>query len=173
MIIIDADDFHEGNAKLDILEALHYETGMVFNLFTVVGLCTPEFFIRVKQIPYIDMIPHGWLHPTPRECQWWTYREAREYLEKIEPFGLTKGFKAPGWQISDGTYSALLERGYWVADQHYNDGRRPKELKVFFHRDEHHFHIGHMGGHNANEIELHTDRLLQLKDDFKFIKDIL
>jgi hypothetical protein len=170
-IVIDADDFHEGNAKLDVLERLHGETGMKFNLFTVIGLCSLPFIRKVQQIPYINMIPHGWLHPTPRECEKWTYTESFNYLWKINDLGLTHGFKAPGWQISDGMYRALVDFKYWVADQHYNDNRRPQELPVFFHRDEHHFHIGHMGGHNANEIELHIDRLLQMKGEFGFIKD--
>jgi hypothetical protein len=174
MIIIDADDFHEGNAKLDVLEALHYETGMKFNLFTVVGLCSDAFIKKVKAIDYIDMIPHGWLHPTPRECEKWTYNEAFQYLFRIDYLKLTRGFKAPGWQISAGTYRALLDFGYWVADQHYNDTRRPPELPVFFHKDEHHFHIGHMGGHNDNEISYHLPRLLQMKgEEFGFIKDVL
>jgi len=172
-IIIDADDFHEGNAKLDVLEALHLKTGMVFNLFTVVGLCSLPFIRKVQQIPYIDMIPHGWLHPTPRECEKWTFTESFNYLWKINELGLTKGFKAPGWQISDGMYRALMDFGYWVADQHYNDNRRPAELPVYFCNPDHHFHIGHMGGHNSNEIELHIERLLEMKGEFGFIKDVV
>jgi hypothetical protein len=70
-------------------------------------------------------------------------------------------------------YQALMDFQYWVADQHYNDERRPPELPVFFHRDEHHFHIGHMGGHNPNEIELHLDRLMQIKGEFEFIKNVV
>ena len=38
---------------------------------------------------------------------------------------------SPGWQISNGCYEALLEKGYWVADHVYNDDRRPKELPVY------------------------------------------
>ena len=172
-MIIHADDFHEANAPLDLLAHLHNETEMKFNLFTIPGLCSRAFIEKVKAIDYIDMIPHGWLHPTPRECEKWTYNESFSYLWKINDLGLTKGFKAPGWQISDGMYRALLDFGYWVADQHYNDHRRPPELPVFFHTDAHHFHIGHMGGHNANEITLHIPRLLQMKGNFGFIKDII
>lgn len=174
MVIIDADDFHEGNSKLDVLERLHGETGMKFNLFTVVGLCSVTFIRKIQKIEWIDMIPHGWMHPTPRECEKWTYQECFNYLWKINEYGLTKGFKAPGWQISDGMYRALMDFNYWVADQHYNDHRRPPELPVFFTHDQHHFHIGHMGGHNANEIELHTERILKMKgEEFGFIKDTI
>ena len=90
--------------------------------------------------------------------------------------GMTKGFKAPGWQISDGMYQALLEEGYWVADQSYNNERRPKELKAYIldSGNKIHGHIGHMGGHNENEIEYLLDTILALKEkDFAFIKDVI
>ena len=173
IICIDADDFHEGNHKLDLLERLHDNTGMVFNLFTIPGLCSQHFIREVKKIPWIDMIPHGLHHPNSRECQFWTYPLCVEYIDNLESLRITHGFKAPGWQISDGMYKALKERHYWVADQHYNDHRRPEGLKVFYCNPDHHFHIGHTGGHNPNEIELHIDRLLSMRGEFKFIKDII
>jgi hypothetical protein len=173
MIVIDADDFCESNHKLDVLYQIHETTGALFNLFTIPGLCSLKFIEGIKKYNWIDMIPHGWFHPHPRECQNWTVEYCRHYLKHIEPLGLTKGFKAPGWQIPDGMYTALLEFGYWVADAPYNDWRRPAELPVFKCNADHHFHIGHMGGHNANEIELHIDRLLKIKGDFKFIKEVL
>jgi hypothetical protein len=173
IICIDADDFHEGNHKLPVLEKLHANTGMLFTLFVIPGLCSSSFISEVKKIPWIDLVPHGWLHPTSRECEKWTYLKSKTYLECMDFMGLTKGFRAPGWQISSGMYQALLEHGYWVSDQHYNDDRRPPLLKVFHHRDEHHFHIGHTGGFNQNEIEIHLERLMDLKGDFRFIKDIV
>jgi len=173
MIIIDADDFHEGNHKLDILEMIHKKTGMLFNLFTIPGLCSEPFIREVQKIPWIDMIPHGWMHPTSRECQFWGYYACTQYLDKIAHLGLTKGWKAPGWQISRDMYVALMDRGYWVADHPENNDRRPKELRAYIFKPEHHFHIGHMGGHNPNEIELHLDRLMAMKGEFGFIKDIL
>lgn len=172
-ICIDADDFCESNHKLEVLERLHDATGMVFTLFTIAGMCSPGWIEKMKQVAWIDMVPHGWKHYSPRECEHWDYKESIQYLDRIEPLGLTKGFKAPGWQISDGMYVALSERGYWVADQHYNDHRRADGLKVFYCNPDHHFHIGHMGGFNENEIELHMERLMNLQGDFRFIKDIL
>jgi len=173
MIIIDADDFHEGNHKLPLLESLHKENGMVFNLFTIPGLCSQHFIREVQKIPWIDMIPHGWKHNTSREFQWCSYPEMLEYLDNIEHLKLTRGWKAPGWQISDASYRALLDRKYWVADHPENNHRRPKDLPAFLCNPEHHFHIGHMGGHNINEIELHLERLMEMRGEFKFIKDII
>lgn len=174
MKTITIDDFHENNNKLWLLNEIHQKTGAFFNLFTIPGLCGKEFLESVKLIGWIDMIPHGWEHPHPRECQTWSYDQSARYLEMIEPLGLTKGFKAPGWQISDGMYTALMERGYWVADQHYNDSRRPPELKVHFHEPDFHFHVGHMGGWNKNEISLHKERLIGYgKLDYMLIKNII
>ena len=173
IICIDADDFYEFNNKLWLFDQLHRYNGMVFTLFTIPGLCTRKFIDEVKEIPYIDMVPHGWMHPHSRECEKWSYEDSIVYLDHIESLGLTKGFKAPGWQISDGTYRALLERGYWVADQHYNTLRRPPELKVHFPGYGKHFHVGHMGGYNENEIEMHLPALKQMTGFFRFIKDVI
>lgn len=175
--IVDFDDFCSVNSRLKILESIKKEVpSFKVNLFTIPGLCSEEFLFLVKNVDWIDMIPHGWLHPTPRECENWTYEEGKEYMHKIAPLNLTKGFKAPGWQISDGMYQALLEEGYWVADQAYNNDRRPKELKAYIldSGNKIHGHIGHMGGHNTNEIEYLKETILALKGkEFAFIKDIL
>lgn len=174
--IVDADDFCEGNDRLQELMLIKNQVpDFKITLFTIPGLCSKEFLDQVKQIEWIDMVPHGWLHPDPLEAQNWSYEESTAYLDKVEPLGLTKGFKAPGWQISDGMYQALLERGYWVADKDYNNDRRPKELKHYLldDRNKLHFHIGHMGGHNPNEIGDFVHELSRLKGKFQFIKDTL
>lgn len=171
---ITIDDFHETNHKLDLLFALHDKRPeFKFNLFTIPGLCSIHFIEFIKRFDWIDMIPHGYLHPDPRECQYWNYEKSMDYLKNISELNLTKGFKAPGWQISDGMYKALLEEGYWVADQHYNDERKPKELRVHHLNNNCHFHIGHMGGYNPNEIELCINHILKLEGEFNLIKDIL
>lgn len=174
--VVDADDFCENNHGL---QDLMFIKGQVPNfkitLFTIPGLCSKKFINKIKKLDWIDMVPHGWLHPDPYECLNWTYEESKAYLEKIEPLGLTKGFKAPGWQISDGMYKALKEKGYWVADQYYNDHRRPKmhhynlEHESYYRK---HYHIGHLGGQNANAIRDRIQELTSLEGEFTFIKDL-
>lgn len=171
-VIITVDDFCETNHKIDLLTRIHDATGMVFNLFTIPGLCSREFIEKAKLIDWIDMIPHGWTHPTSRECQDWGREKCEWYISLIEPMGLTKGFKAPGWQISTAMYETLNNHGYWVADQNYNDSRRPSTLKTHYPEAGKHFHIGHMGGYNRNEIELNINHVMGLKGGFGFIKDI-
>lgn len=124
-MIFDWDDWEDTNTRLDLLWKLK--------------ALNPNFKCTVFAIParttltppdWIELAVHGWEHPTPRECENWTYEQCIELLDKI-PSHWAKVFKAPGWQISDGCYKALLERGYIVADQPYNRDRRPVGLKVY------------------------------------------
>jgi len=169
---IDIDDFMEKNNGLDILYQIKAKVPNIkFNLFTIIGECSDNFIAEIKKIDWIDMIPHGWRHDTSRECENWNYRESLDYLERIDRYGLTKGFKAPGWQISDGMYRALMEKGYWVADQAYNNERRSKELKAYLldSPDKHHYHIKNVCGNGLGEC---FNEILNLKGDFKFIKEL-
>lgn len=177
MIVLDLDDFHESNNSLDRLFILKgLVPSLKVNLFTVPGLCSDGFLEAVRAVDWLDLIPHGYRHETSRECEKWTYSNSREYLEYVMHLGFTKGFKAPGWQISDGMYEALIEFGFWVADQNYNNRRRPAELRVYL-LDQPwkiHGHIGHMGGHNDNELQYLWSTLTILStEEFKFIKDIV
>src|SRR3954467_508440 len=94
-------------------------------LFAVPGLGTDEFWDSHPR--WIELAVHGWLHPDPYECAKWTVERMEKLLD--EPSvrkHFVNGFKAPGWQISDACYQVLDERGWWVADQHLEDGRRPE-----------------------------------------------
>lgn len=171
--IVDADDFHQKNNGFELFKHIRNTIpDFKINLFCVVGLCKKAFINDCKKMEWLDLIPHGWKHPGPLECLSWSYQESIKYLDKIESLGLTKGFKAPGWQISNGMYQALLERGYWVADQEYNNNRRHKELKTYIidKPNKYHYHIQNVCG---NGIEEKLDEILSLKGDFKFIKEII
>lgn len=172
-IFFDADDFSEENTGWELLRYIkRHIPDFRANLFTVLGKCSDDFIKDIKKIDWIDMIPHGWMHETPLECKEWSYNQSIEYLDRIACYNITKGFKAPGWQISDGMYQALLEKDYWVADQSYNDHRRPKELRAYIidSPNKHHFHIQNVCG---NGIEERLFEILKLEGNFKFIKDII
>src|SRR5207244_1624712 len=159
-LVVDADDFHLGNSGLDLLFTIKGAIpGFKITLFTIVGKCSQSFLLRIKALDWIDLVPHGLYHETPLECEKWTYEQSRDYLASIEHLGLTRGCKAPGWQISDGMYKALLERDYWVADQRYNDHRRPKGLRAYLlqERDgttpswKRHYHVQNACGNGLQE----------------------
>lgn len=149
-MIIDFDDFHETNHRLDLLSELHAANpAFRCTLFAVPALGTPAFWASVPD--WCELVVHGWLHPDPREAENWTYDQAIDVL-LAAPDGFVEGFKAPGWQISDGTYAALAELDWWVADQPYNDGRRPKGLRVHRLGDGDHWH-GHIQNVCGNGLE--------------------
>jgi len=173
-IIVDFDDFCDDNNRLDLLFQLK---GLIpnfkVNLFTIMGKSSESFLNAIKEISWIDMIPHGWTHNTPRECENWKYDAiCIPYLENIERYGLTRGFKAPGWIIPDDMYQALLEHGYWIADQEYNNDRRPSELKAYLLNKPGRIH-GHIQNVCDNGLEERFDYYASLRGNFKFIKEIM
>src|SRR3954468_11037628 len=119
--------------------------------FAVPGLGTDAYWESLPD--WIELAVHGWLHPHPREAENWTYQEASRVLD-AKPERFVEGFKAPGWQISDGTYEALLERGWWVADQRYNDHRRPSGLRIHCEGegDHVHTHVQNVCGNGLEEL---------------------
>lgn len=140
-MILDFDDFHEHNHRYDLLERLKQENpAFRCTLFAVPGLGSDAFWNDVPD--WCELAVHGWLHPDPREAENWTREETIDVLLSVHE-RFVKGFKAPGWQISNGTYEALIELGYWLADQPYNDGRRPEGLMVHRLGDGDHWH-GHI-----------------------------
>jgi hypothetical protein len=173
---LDLDDFCDDNNSLDLLVNLKKEIpSFKVNLFTIIGRCSNDFLTYVKtELPWADLIPHGFLHLTSRECEDWDFKKSISYLDYIKQFNLTAGFKAPGWMISDAMYLALYRERYFVADQIYNNKRRPMALKSYLldSPNKIHGHIGHMGGYNANELSLIIPEIMQHKDkEFGFIRD--
>ncbi len=180
-IIVDADDFCEANHDLGLIASLKSALPRFkMTLFAIPALCSAKFLEMVnRDYPYLELVPHGWSHPHPRECQHWDAETMNRYLDRVETLGWERGWKAPGWQISDESYLVLSERGYWLADQPYNRSRRPPGLRVYEvdSPNKIHAHIGHWnGGHNANALELIYEDVLRagLEDpDFRFISEVM
>lgn len=172
-IVFDLDDFHETNNHLPLLREL-YETipGFKVNLFTVLGRCSRDWIEGLKGLSeWADIIPHGWEPETNLECAEWSLDDGLRYLDKIEPYGLTHGFKAPGWQTSPGMYKALQKRGYWIAENHANKGKIPKGVK-FYMLDNSSVH-GHINQTCGNGLVEKWDYYKRLKGDFKFIREVV
>jgi hypothetical protein len=131
----DFDDFHEHDHKLNRLRQLK-EINPLFRctVFAVPGRGSDAFWESVPR--WIELAVHGWMHPDAHECERWTRVHMEELLDRdVVRRHFVNGFKAPGWQISDDCYRVLLERGWWVADQHLEDGRRPAGLRAYFYED--------------------------------------
>jgi hypothetical protein len=164
-LVLDLDDFCEENHSLDLLDALREEIGPPFraSLFTIPARCSLRWLDWIRSSrPWLELIPHGFFHATPRECENWSLDTMRSYLLGIEPMGLVRGFKAPGWLLNPGVYTALVENRYWIADKVENRARRPFFLPAY-ELDEPrkiHGHIGHLGGYNTNELSLIAPAIL-------------
>ncbi len=125
-MIVDFDDFTEADNRLDLLRELKkINPRFKCTVFAIPALGSEDFW---KSLPdWIELAVHGWRHPHPREAENWTYSEACFVLAYCQDI-FAHGFKAPGWQISDGTYHAAMNMGWWVADHWENDVKRPSGL---------------------------------------------
>jgi hypothetical protein len=131
----DFDDFCETNHKLERLHELK-ELNPAFRctVFAVPSLGSDQFWSSVPR--WIELAVHGWHHDTVYECLHWTRERMSGVLDSdIVRKHFVNGFKAPGWQISNDCYLELLDRGWWVADQHLEDHRRPVKLRTYLYED--------------------------------------
>lgn len=177
-MIFDVDDFNESNHRLDLLERL-YAINCRFRMtaFAVPAYCPAEF---VSSLPeWIELVPHGWHHggpdcPNPYEAANWTYQEAMDTLLAV-PEWFEEGWKSPGWQISDGTYQALDELGWWVADQHGNDARRPNTLRVHCagDGDHQHHHVQNVCGNGLEESWKTLLPLVAEAESFELVSEVV
>lgn len=138
----DFDDHHPGNDAMPaMLRLKEINPKFKVTLFAIPGKGDNKFWDSHPD--WVELAVHGWKHDSVFECaQWSKTRMLQAILTKPDRF--VDGFKAPGWQISDACYEALLEEGWWVADQHLEDGRRPAGLRTYFYED------GNWHGHVQN-----------------------
>jgi hypothetical protein len=177
-LLVDFDDFSLEHNRFDLLLRLK-DANPKFRctLFAIPGKGTDAFWDEVPE--WCELAVHGWLHPHSRECESWSYDRAVQMIE-TKPARFVRGFKAPGWQISDETYLALRDHGWWVADHWENEGRRPESLvchviKPDYRTNGDHWH-GHIPNVEGNGIEETFPELLErvkAADSFKFISEVV
>jgi hypothetical protein len=143
---------------------------------------------------WVDLAIHGLRHSDNYEASQWSQQEAEAALDWVEqtfPGVFVKGFKAPGWQISDGVYQALKQKGYWVADQGYNFERIPEGLKAYINKNDEFFsyegthesfwvaekawhgHVWNCCGNGIEETFEHVEQLVRTATEFKTINEVL
>lgn len=179
-MIVDFDDFHENNHRLDLLHQLHdANPAFCCTLFAVPGCGSDRFWSLVPD--WCELAVHGWFHPTPLEARNWTYEQAMDVLLSA-PVGFVDGFKAPGWQISDGTYLALMELGWWCADHPENNHRRPEALSSYVlpdgaasgtHPECWHGHIQNVCGNGLEETFPKLLEFVKNAIDFQFVSEVV
>lgn len=187
MIIFDADDFGadhiisdmcQSHDCRDVLNAFH-DANPAFKatLFAIPYEMTPELLDwAVANSEWIELAQHGITHSSNYECQKMEWEEIVDWSFKA-PYmnkAFVKGFKAPGWQISDQIYQGLLDNGWWVADQAYNDERRPKDLPVYKIGDNsmHHHTWNCVGNGVYEQFDYIMDRIKD-ETEFKFVSEMV
>ena len=188
MIIVDIDDFgcnHEISDQCqshdcrDVLEKFkEANPNFKATLFTIPGEMTPELYNwAAENSSWIELAWHGFYHSSNYECEKMSYEEFGNLLASFSlPYGMAyvRGFKAPGWQISDGIYKWLLEHDWWVADQDYNDNRRPEGLRTYkIGENSMHHHTWNCVGNGVYEqFDYIMDRIKDEKE-FQFVSEVV
>lgn len=199
-MVFDSDDFGANHVISDMcqshdcrdkLDELHYfNPNFKATLFTIPGEMTPELleWCRANE-GWIELAVHGFYHASNYECEKMSYDEFDAYMrgyalqDIIEKY-FVKGFKAPGWQISDGAYQWLNEHDWWVADQGYNDHRRPEGLKAYVNHggvfmvgeeviEAIHTHTWNCVGNGVYELSDQIKQQIKNVPEFKFVSEVL
>lgn len=205
MIVFDSDDFGcnhvisdmcQSHDCRDALDRLHnFNPNFKATLFTIPGELTPEMAMWCHANKgWIELAVHGFYHTSNYECEKMTYEEFDTQMDLFK--GMTeglfvKGFKAPGWQISDDIYKWLGDHDWWVADQDYNTPRRPLDMKSYINRNNTfyahkgttdqdwteingvHTHTWNCVGNGIYELEEDIKSQIANETEFKFISEVL
>ena len=170
-MICDWDDHCQLNDAMPwMLELKKLRPDFKATLFSVPALGTPEFWDDTPD--WIELAMHGWVHPTPREAEHWSYDQSIDVLLS-KPARFVEGWKSPGWLTSPGMYQALEDLGWWIADQHLADDIRPSGLPVYLWEDGDNWH-GHVQNLGTNGLEETWDtvrRLVVEADEFRFASE--
>lgn len=201
-MVFDFDDFGVNHVISDLcqshdcrdkLDELHYANpNFRVTLFTIPGELTAEMAHWCKaNESWVELAVHGFYHGSNYECAEMTYEQFDEHMRFFQPMiddYFVKVFKAPGWQISDDCYRWLADHGWAVADQHYNNERRPVQIPAYINNDGHfyvagprmeapipawHGHTWDCVGNGIYETFDHVKSLVEATTEFKTVSEVL
>lgn len=146
-------------------------------LFAVPGEMTTELLKwSALEGEWIELAVHGFYHTSNYECEKMGLGEFGAYMQEFKPMldeYFVKGFKAPGWQISDDCYGWLKGHGYWVADQSDNDNRRP-DMPVYIVGDNsYHTHTWNCVGNGVYELLDDMLDKIPKTEEFFFVSEVV
>lgn len=202
-MVVDLDDFGSNHIISDMcqahdcrdkLDALHYANGnFKVTLFAIPSEMTYELLDWCKaNSGWIELAVHGFSHSSNYECDKMSYEEFALNMEKYEDMFegyFAKVFKAPGWQISDPCYEWLADNDWAVADQSYNDSRRPRVIPAYVNHNGEFFayptgeqgnkipawhgHTWNCVGNGIYESYNEVESLISGVEDFQFVSEVL
>ena len=188
MIVFDSDDFGanhvisdmcQSHDCRDVLDKLHIANpAFKATLFAIPGEMTQELLDWCRDNnSWIELGVHGFYHTSNYECEKITRSDFNHLMLKfdnmIENY-FVKLFKAPGWQISDDAFEWLDDHGWMVADQAYNDNRRPEELPVYIVNDNSiHTHTWNCVGNGVYELFDELLNKVNNETEFRFVSEVI
>lgn len=176
----------------DQLDKLHYlNPKFKCTLFAIPGEMTQELLNWCKaNRSWVELAVHGFYHTSNYECEKIIYEAFSEAMadfgEMIDHY-FVKVFRAPGWQISNDAIEWLYDHDWIIADQGYNDDRRPKEMKAYVNYEgnftvydnknpygvkAYHGHTWDVGWNGIYEDYDKVEKLVREAEDFKFISEL-
>ena len=188
-LIISFDDIRESCDRWEAFEKLFQEFPEIkVTFFVITEKSESEFFKKIKT-KNTELVFHSFEH----SGHWldWTVEKAKEWLLKYQNFGFEKGFKAPGWRLTDNIRIACKELGFWLCSSptipvntkqywytYPQEGFREYDNYVeFYDHVEHQHYDGKQWIKDENVFFENLEKLKQYcrqnKIDFKFITEVL
>lgn len=153
-VISDMCQSHDCRKQLDRLHIMN--PAFKCTLFAIPAEMTLELLTWCQANKgWIELAVHGFTHHSNYECEKLSYEDFGWMMDQYAPIiqHFVKGFRAPGWQISDGALEWLKDNDWWVADQNYNTHRRPPKMKAYVYDDELKCFMKTQNGGGATEVE--------------------
>lgn len=161
-------------------------------LFTIPAEVTVELLNwRQANANWIEFAVHGFTHSSNWECNEWTYDQMDNAMKVVQAYNsFVKVFRAPGWQISSDCFKWLLDHNWVVADQSYNDDRRPLGLRAYINNngefrvsgrkepvEAYHGHTWNVGAVGSDPNGIYEDfdkveKLVKEAKEFKFVSEL-
>lgn len=156
-------------------------------LFTIPAEITLDILYWLQaNSDWVEFAVHGFKHDSNYECEKWTYEQMGNAMKVAQTFNsFQKIFRAPGWQISDECFRWLYEHNWIVADQAYNDARRPIGMKSYVYNDgdktfraggnlveAYHGHVWDVGWNGIYEDAEKVDSIVKDCKEFKFVSEL-
>jgi hypothetical protein len=188
-VISDMCQSHDCREELLALKAIN--PAFKVTLFTIPYELTSELAEWcVENSDWVELAAHGFYHSSNYECEKMSYDEFAGEMERIAPIleGFRKIFRAPGWQISDDALRWLADNDWVVADQGYNDERRPHYGKAYVNYDGNfklkgrgkdedveafHGHTWPVGWNGIQEVFTEVSQLVAETKEFKFLSEVV
>lgn len=186
-----------GDCRSVLLQLKKLNPAFKCTLFAIPGEMTREMLEWSRNNgDWIELGVHGFYHTSNWECHKIETEEfdnlMLDFEDMIEDY-FAKVFRAPGWQISDDAIEWLHDNDWILADQSYNDDRRPAHMNAYINANgvftaspkvgnpiavnAYHGHVWDVGekGNEPNGIYedfAKVEELVKGTDNFKFVSEL-